>query len=88
MVYERPLSVKSELKGFVNENPIIAIRTNKKQQQGFSQIHYFAEEMTDVTRDNFEDLLPKIYELIESCSFIAIDTEFSALYVDSSCETR
>ena len=33
-----------------------------------------------VTRENFQDVLPTVQEAIRSCDFIAIDTEFSGLY--------
>ena len=35
--------------------------------------------MTDVTRHNFEEVCPRISQILENCSFIAIDTEFTAL---------
>ena len=35
--------------------------------------------MVDVTRRDFESKLPLIKALIERCSFISVDTEFTAL---------
>jgi len=35
--------------------------------------------MTEVTRDNFEDILPKVEHAIKTSDFIAIDSEFSGL---------
>ena len=44
--------------------------------------------MTEVTKYNFEKLLPKIKEDIRLCSFVAFDTEFTALTVGSSNKGR
>ncbi len=41
--------------------------------------------MTDVTRENFRHLLPQINDSIKNCSFVAFDSEFSALTADPSC---
>ena len=43
--------------------------------------------MTDVTRHNFAEVCPRICEILEKCSFIAIDTEFTALTANSRCVT-
>ena len=40
--------------------------------------------MCEVTRDNFESLLPEMCQNIEECSFLAFDCEFTALEPDKS----
>lgn len=36
----------------------------------------------DVTRKNFEQLLPEIAEKIRNCTFIAIDAEYTGIFSD------
>ncbi|XP_074642592.1 poly(A)-specific ribonuclease PNLDC1-like [Tubulanus polymorphus] len=38
--------------------------------------------MCDITRKNFDELLPKMLELIKAADFIAIDSEFTSLHSD------
>ena len=44
--------------------------------------------MCDVTRHNFEEILPRVQNCIQNCNFVAIDTEFSALSIDEAHSTR
>lgn len=34
----------------------------------------------DVTRNNFEELLPEIEKRLKSCNFVCIDAEYTGLY--------
>jgi len=40
--------------------------------------------MTDVLRSNYEELIPKIIKKIETCSFVAIDAEYTGLFTTNS----
>ena len=42
--------------------------------------------MVEVTKHNFDDEFPLIIQRIKSSSFVAIDTEFTALTIDEELE--
>ena len=42
--------------------------------------------MVEVTKHSFEDEFPLIVQRIENASFVAIDTEFTALTIDEKAE--